>query len=182
MSWTTDKVLAATLILAASVVLVPRSVVNASMRDEAAGGATRVPAEAVRGAYELRMKGKADEAKALLEQIVSEHPGNALAWYELARTQQQIGLGRMAELFGSLESIQRAVEKAVEIEPKNLSFSSYRAYFCFFRAYADLRQQKPDAQARFDETVAALEYVLDLKPDYYPAAISLIELHRYFRN
>lgn len=48
----------------------------------------------VQKAYELRMQGKVDEAKTLLEEAISKNPTNAAAHYELARIQLHRALGK----------------------------------------------------------------------------------------
>lgn len=46
-------------------------------------------------AYKLRMEGKADQAKGLLDQAISQNPNDAAAHYELARTQFHMALERV---------------------------------------------------------------------------------------
>ena len=132
----------------------------------------------VQQAYELRMNGKADEAKAILEQVIAEDSTNAAALYELARTEHHIGLGNIPELLGGLEDIQQTIEKAVENDPDNVIYSFYKGYVCFTRAYASLKFEQPDAKERFKEVISAYESVLSLKPDYYEAMLYLVEILR----
>lgn len=60
-------------------------------------------------AYELRMNGKADSAKVILEQVLSEDSTYAMAWYELARTKHHIGLGEPRKFVRCLEDIRQTV-------------------------------------------------------------------------
>jgi tetratricopeptide (TPR) repeat protein len=130
----------------------------------------------VQEAFELRMNGMADSAKAGLQLILDEHPANAAAWFELARTEHHMGLGNPRELFGRLQDIQLAIGHAVKNEPGNVIYSFYRGYFSFLTAYASFMRQDPDALGKAKEAVSALESVLSLKPDYYEAALYLVEI------
>ncbi len=130
----------------------------------------------VQEAYDLRMNGMADSAKAGLEFIIAEDSTNAAAWYELARTEHHIGLGNPRELFGRLEDIQFAVGNAVANDPDNVTYSFYRGYFGYFTAYASFMKQQPDALKKAKEAVSAFESVLSLKPDYYEPMLYLVEI------
>jgi len=134
--------------------------------------------DTVQQAYELRMNGKADSAKAILEQVIAEDSTNAAALYELARTELQMGLGNVSELLEGLEDIQQTIEKAVENDPDNVIYSFYKGYVCYFRAYASFVSEEPDAKERVKEVISAYESVLSLKPDYYEATLYLVEILR----
>lgn len=133
-------------------------------------------AKTVEQAYELRMNGKADSAKAALERIIAEDPTDAAAFYELARAKHHIGLGNIRELLAGLENWLQTIEKAVENDPDNVIYSFYRGYVCYSRAYASLKREQPDAKEKVEEVVSAYESVLSLKPDYYEAMLYLIEV------
>jgi tetratricopeptide (TPR) repeat protein len=126
-------------------------------------------------AYELRMNGKVDSAKAVLEQIIAEDSTDAAAWYELARTKHHMGLGNPRELFGGLEDLQQTIEQAVENDPDNVIYSFYKGYICYFRAYASLMQQQ-NVEEKVKEVISAYESVLSQKPDYYEAMLYLVEI------
>jgi len=130
----------------------------------------------VEAAYQLRMNGKADSAKIILEQILAEDSTNAAAWCELARTKHHIGLANPRELFGSLDDIQQTADAAVNNDSENVSYAYYRAGVNFVRAYAALMMGLPDAKEKVGEVVAAYESLLDLKPDYYQAMLYLVEI------
>lgn len=148
----------------------------------ALAGLTTLPAHAaedpiVQKAYALRISGKADDAKALLEQAVSEDPANAEAWYELARTTAHIGLGAGGRGAGDfVEEQYKAIEQAAEQDPDNVIYAIYKANACMLRAYIPLMRQQPDAGEKVKEAVAAYEAVLRLKPDYHEAKLHLVEL------
>jgi len=130
----------------------------------------------VQQAYELRMNGEADSAKAVLEQAIAEDSTNAAALYELARTELHMGLGNVPELLGSLGDIQQTIDKAVENDPDNVIYSFYRGYVCLLRANASFKSEQPDAKEIVKEAVSAYESVLKLKPDYYEAMLYLVEV------
>ena len=127
-------------------------------------------------AYELRMDGKADSAKELLEQVIAEDSTNAAALYELARTEHHMGLGNVRELLGGLEDIQQTIDKAVENDPDNVIYSFYKGYVCFTRAYASAMSGQTDIKERVEEVISAYESVLSLKPDYHEATLFLVEV------
>jgi tetratricopeptide (TPR) repeat protein len=130
----------------------------------------------VHQAYELRMNGKVDSAKAVLDQIIAEDSTDAAAWYEMARTKLHMGLGNPRNLFGGLEDIQQTIEQAVEKDPDNVIYSFYKGYISYFSAYASLMQQQPDAAEKVKAVISAFESVLSQKPDYYEAMLYLVEI------
>ena len=132
--------------------------------------------KAVLKAYDLRINGKADEAKELLEQIIAEDSTNAGAYYELARTKHHMGLGNPRHLLSGLEDIQQTMEKAVENDPNNVIYAFYKGSICFTRAYVALMKEQPDASEKVAETISAYESVLIFKPDYHEAKLFLVEL------
>ena len=132
--------------------------------------------ETVQQAYELRMDGKADSAKELLEQVIREDSTNAAALYELARTEHHMGLGNIPELLGGLDDIQQNINKAVEYDPDNVIYSFYKGYVCCTRAYVSTMSGQPDVRERVEEVVSVYESVLNLKPDYSEAMLHLVEV------
>ncbi len=130
----------------------------------------------VEQAYELRLNGEADSARVLLEQMVLKDSTNAAAWYELARTKHHMGLGNPREFLSSLEDLQQTVDAAVNNDPENVTYSFYRAYVSFFRAYASLMMGQPDNKDKVESVITAYETVLKLKPDYYQAMLYLVEI------
>ncbi len=132
--------------------------------------------ETVLQAYQLRMTGKADSAKVLLEQALSKDSTNAVAWYELARTRHHRGLGNPPELMAGFEDMQQNIEKAVKNDPHNVIYLFYKGYVCLSRAYFAYMRQQPDVKEKVDEAISAYESVLSLKPDYYEAVLFLVEI------
>jgi len=129
-------------------------------------------------AYDLRMNGKADSAKVLLEQAIAEDSTNAAAWYELARTKHHIGLGNPRILFAGLDDLQQTINRAVENDPDNAIYSFYKGYVCFTRAFASFMRKQPNVKEKVEQTISAYESVLSLKPDYYEAKLFLVELFK----
>lgn len=132
--------------------------------------------EKVQLAYELRMEGKVDSAKALLEEIVNEDSTSAMAWYELARTKHHMGLGNPRELMGSLDDIQNTIQNAVDLENSNEIYSFYYGVVSYTRAYVSLMRGNPDAEEKVNEVISAFENVLIQKPDYSEAMLYLVEI------
>ena len=132
-------------------------------------------AKTVQEAYELRLGGNADAALVLLEQAVATEPGNAEAWYELARTKTHIGLGNPRSIMEAMKQNQAAAEKAAKLEPDNLIYAVYKAKACGTGAYIALQRQAPDAKNKIQEFISSYEHVLELKPDYHEARLSLVE-------
>ena len=132
-------------------------------------------------AYTLRMQGKVDQAKTLLEQAISNNPNNAAAHYELARIQLHMALGGGGRetLFDMIGDAQETIDKAVELDPKNVSYAFYAGHVSYFQAYFALMTggQPKEHLAR---ATGAFETALRLKPDYHKARLCLIELYSQF--
>ncbi len=133
--------------------------------------------KAVIEAYELRMNGKADEAKAMLEQIVSDEPENALAYYELARTKYHIALSGLEKLETALEDMRQSIDKAIENDPDNVIYPFFAARVAFFPAYIAVQRNQPEAKEEFAKLCSIYESVLNLKPDYHEAMLRLVEIY-----
>ncbi len=135
----------------------------------AAKGETE-PKKVAVDAYKLRMQGKVDDAKALLEQAVQANPHNAAAQYELARTEfymathPQQGEDRIAKA-------QQSIEKAIESDPNNVIYPFFEGHIALFQYY--MSQTKENA-ARL---CGAFETALKLKPDYRQAILYLVEIY-----
>jgi tetratricopeptide (TPR) repeat protein len=130
--------------------------------------------KAVIEAYELRMNGKADEAKAQLEQLLVENPGNAAAHYELARTEYQMGLGT-----GKLnpEDIQSSMNRAIENDADNVVYAFFAARVSYLRAYIAFQKDEPDAKEKAAQACNFYESALKLKPNYLEAMLYLVEIY-----
>jgi len=131
----------------------------------------------VQEAYDLRMNGKADEAKTLLEQMISENPDNALVHYELARTKYHLGLANLRELLTSIEDIQNHIEQAVKNDPDNVIYSFFAGKIASQSAYGAAQRDQPDVKEKYAKVCSTYESVLKLKPDYHEAMLYLVEIY-----
>ncbi|MBC8206248.1 MAG: hypothetical protein ISR85_04145 [Kiritimatiellales bacterium] len=132
-------------------------------------------AATVQEAYELRLGGNADAALEMLEQTVATEPGNAEAWYELARTKIHIGLGNPQTMMEAMKEAQTVAETAAKIEPDNLIYAIFKSKACGTGAYIALHQDGPNAKETVQRALDAYEQVLQLKPDYHEAKLALVE-------
>jgi tetratricopeptide (TPR) repeat protein len=133
----------------------------------------------VQGAYELRLGGNADAALVMLGQVVASEPGNAAAWYELARTKAHIALGNPPSMMEMMKASQEAAEQASMLEPDNLIYAIYKAKARGMEAYIALHQNGLDAKEKVQGALAAYGQVLVLKPDYHEAKLTMVE---YLKN
>jgi tetratricopeptide (TPR) repeat protein len=136
----------------------------------------------VMDAYNLRMQGKAGEAKAILEQHVLKNPNDAAAYYELARIEGHLGLGwtqrfTKKDHFDMAADIQALIDKAVELDPDNVIYAYYAGFIGTGQIYLSfMTGDQPGAKENLVRTVEAFESVLELKPDYYQAMLHIVNL------
>jgi len=128
-------------------------------------------------ANELRMNGKADEAKAMLEQVISDEPDNALAHYELARTKYHIALSVLEELEITLEDISQSIDKAIENDPDNVIYRFFAGKIASQSAYMAAQREQPDVKEKFAKVCSICESVLKLKPDYHEAMLYVVQIY-----
>ncbi len=132
------------------------------------------PKKDVRKAFEMRMNGKVDEAKALLDSILEKDSTNAMAWYELARLKQYMLVGggdvKTTEILAN-------INKAVVLEPKNVTYAYYKGIACFMNAFMAMQMGQGEVKDKIAETTAQFEKVLALKPDYHEARLYLVDIY-----
>ena len=135
----------------------------------------------VQKAYDLRMHGKIDDAKAILGQAVLQNPNNAVAHYELARIQlyRALGKGNRETLIDMIGKAQESIDKAVELNPKDVIYTTFAGYVGFLQAYYSLMTGE-QSKEKLAIAVEAYESALKLKPDYYQVMLYLIELYSQF--
>lgn len=131
-------------------------------------------------AHTLRMVGKVDEAKALLDKALTETPNDAAAHYELARTQLHMALGDMRHLAQGIADAQQSIGNAVEHGPQKVMYHTFAGHVAYFRAYMALQMQQGGLNEHFAEACRAFESALALKPDYPQVMLYLVELHSHF--
>lgn len=136
-------------------------------------GGTKTDKE-VRKAFDLRMKGQVDEAKALLESLLAKDSTIAMAHYELGRLKQYMFIGGGN---ANLDEVTIAANKAVAFEPKNVIYAYYLAMTKFMNAFMAMQMQKEDVKSLVQETCVQFEKVLALKPDYHEAMLYLVEMY-----
>jgi len=129
-------------------------------------------------AYNLRMQGKADEAKTLLEEAIAQDPNNAAAHYELARTQWHMALGNPKNLEGDFGDALQSIEKAVENDPGNVIYPFFEGHVASMLAYISaMTEDQPGTKENLARACGAFESALKLKPDYPQAMLYLVELY-----
>lgn len=139
-----------------------------------ASGSKKVDKE-VQKAFELRMSGKVDQAKTLLEELLAKDSTNAMAHFEMARLKHYMLLGGGQNDFN--EFIIEA-GKAVTYAPENVTFAYYYALVTFFKAYMGMEmQQGGNVKADVADACKNFEKVFSLKPDYYEAMMYLVEFY-----
>lgn len=125
-------------------------------------------------AYELRMNGKVDQAKALLETILAKDSTNAMAHYEMARLKHYMLIGGGGV---KIDDILTSVNKAIKYDPKNVTYAYYKAISSFLNAFMAMQTGQGDVKNGVAETCADFEKVLSLKTDYYEASLYLVEIY-----
>ena len=146
----------------------------------AAGQGETESVKAAMDAYKLRMQGRVDDARALLEQAVRENPRDAAAYYELARTTVHIALGDLRNQNGLAERLgeaQQSIAKAEEIDPGNVIYPFFDGHIALMQAYPSLMQGRSDARKKVERLCGAYESALELKPDYRQAMLYLVEIY-----
>ncbi len=125
-------------------------------------------------AYELRMTGKVDEAKSLLEGVLKKDSTNAMAHYEMARLKHYLftGGGGM-----KIDDILSSINKAVSYEPQNVTYAYYKALVNFLNAFMAMQTGGGEVKMRLEETCRQFNKVLVMKPDYHEAALYLVEIY-----
>ncbi len=132
------------------------------------------PDKKVQAAYTLRMHGKVDIAKTLLDSILSEDSTHAMAHYEMARLNHYMltGGGGM-----NVDKIFTSINKAVTYDPTNVTYAYFKAIVSFLNAFVSMQKQQGDVKDRIAETCIQFETVLTLKPDYSEAMLYLVEIY-----
>lgn len=128
-------------------------------------------------AYELRMNGKVDQAKTLLEKSLAKTPNNAALYYELARTEMHMALGNPKDLERSFADAQKSIDQAVAHDSQQVMYHTFAGQIAFFRAYHAIMLGKPNVKDHFIAACNAFEAALQIEPDYPQVVLYLVELH-----
>lgn len=126
-------------------------------------------------AYELRINGHADSAKVLLKQITIENPENAMAWYELCRTTQQLGMANPRAIQEMLDETLKYINLAVENDPDNAWYLSYKGGIETLHFYIGMQMGNKKAAKYLDKLEATYNSVFQLDPSYYENKLTLVE-------
>jgi tetratricopeptide (TPR) repeat protein len=126
-------------------------------------------------AYKQRINGQADSAQILLQQIVNENPDNALAWYELCRTTQQLGLANPREIKEALDEALICIDKAVELDPENALYLSYKGKIETLHFYMGMTMGDENAAAYLDKFEKSYNSVFQMDPSYTEDKLTLVE-------
>jgi tetratricopeptide (TPR) repeat protein len=126
-------------------------------------------------AYELRINGHADSAKVLLQQITSENPKDALAWFELCRTTQQLGMANPRAIQEMLDETLKYINRAVENDPENAWFLSYKGGIETLHFYMGMQMGNENAAGYLDKLEKTYNSVFQLDPYYYENKLTLVE-------
>ncbi len=138
--------------------------------------------EKVFEAYELRIDGHADSAKVLLEQITNENPEDALAWYELCRTTQQLGKANPRKFKESLDEALKYINLAVENDPDNAWYLSYKGKMEAQQFYLGMKMGDKNAVEYLNKLEGTYNSVFTLDPTYYENKLTLVEFFSGLRK
>ncbi len=132
------------------------------------------PGKKVEAAYWLRMQGKADAAKGLLDSILSDDSTLALAHYEKARNNHYLltGGGQV-----SIDDILSPASKAAQYDPSNVTYAYYKALVTFFNAFFAMQTGEGEIKPYVEKACREFEKVLAMKPDYFEAMLYLVEFY-----
>ncbi len=131
-----------------------------------------------RRAYELRVSGKVDDAKAMLEQRLTDNPEDGAAHFELARTHFYMATGdKRQELKNHVDKAREAIDKALTIEPDNIIYNSLAAKLTFFNSYISMQMGQGDSKEEVSKIASAYKRLLELQPDFGIAMLYLADLY-----
>lgn len=144
--------------------------------------------DAVESAYELRMTGKTEEAKALLLETVEHNPNDARAFFELARTAMHGILPH--DLNGDRKAGEKhvsenerlagwAIQKAIEADPENPRYQYWSGLIASYSAVARIHKiwTLPSVPGCISDSLDAYETALKLDPDYHQARYEVAGLY-----
>ncbi len=126
-------------------------------------------------AYELRINGQADSAKVLLEQITNKNPENAMAWYELCRTTQQLGMSNPKKIMEALNEALIYIDKAVDSDKGNALYLSYKGKIETLHFYMGIQMGDEKAAAYLDKLEETYNSVFQMDPSFTEGKLTLVE-------
>ena len=132
------------------------------------------PDKEVLKAFELRMGGKVDEAKLLLESVLKKDSTNAMAHFEMARLKHYLLTGGGGI---KIDDILVSINKAAAYDPQNVTYAYYKAIVHFLNAFMAMQTGTNEVKKNIDLTCIQFKKVLTMKPDYHEAALYLVEIY-----
>jgi len=129
--------------------------------------------EMVMKAYQLRMNGKLDEGKSILDKVLLNDSTCALAWFELARTQHHLLLGGGN---GSPAEMLRLSTEAVKYDPNNAKYLYLQANNYYLNAYVS-EDSEEEARKYFEKACKGFKDVFSLLPDNKEALLYLVDTY-----
>lgn len=127
--------------------------------------------------YQLRVNGKADQAREMLQQHLKRDSTDASAWFELARTGHHIFLGQGQFAAEEWNEVKGMAKKAVKYAPENEVYAYYYAYCSFFDAFISMMRQQADVTEKITIACDAFNAVLAVNPRCYEAKLYLIDIY-----
>lgn len=141
-------------------------------------------------AFNLRMEGRVDEAKVMLEKAVAQNPDDAPAQFELARDyfytlmdhtdEETMELKQKQKAMkDQLNRARKAIKKAVKAEPTNPRYHYWAAVIATYKAIFDAHSVLTIVGLPFEanNSIKSYEKALKLKPDYHQARQELMGLY-----
>jgi tetratricopeptide (TPR) repeat protein len=125
-------------------------------------------------AFDLRMSGKVDEAKLLLETILKKDSTNAKAHFEMARLKHYLLTGGGGI---KIDDILVSISKATTYDPQNVTYAYYKAIVHFLNAFMAMQTGTTEVKKNIEVTCSQFKKVLSMKPDYHEAALYLVEIY-----
>jgi len=125
-------------------------------------------------AYDLRMQGKVDQARALLDSILVKDSTNAMAWYERSRLKWYLFTGGGTV---TIDEILADVDKATLYDPENVIYAYEKAMYNFLSAYMAMHKDQDKVKEKIALTCDQYQRVLKLKPDYPEPMLYLVEIY-----
>ncbi len=125
-------------------------------------------------AFDLRMAGKVDEAKELLEKAAAEKPKDASIQFELARIYFYISSETL-----DLDLAQKTIEKAVELKPDNARFHYWSGEIAMYNGIIKMRDfwGRLAMPGQMKKAVRHFKRAVELKPDFHQARLELMGMY-----
>jgi len=126
-------------------------------------------------AYQLRMNAYADSSKVLLTTFTDKNPENALAWFELSRTIEHIGMSNPRTIQKAIDECIVYINKAIELDNDNAKYLSHKGRLQTLKMYSAMEMggDEENMLLKIEETYAR---VAEIDDSYYENKLTLVEL------